>query len=309
MSSPRIVFVVNPNAGNGVTGREWPRIWAKARDRLGSFETRMTSRPHDAIRLTRGAVASGAETVVCVGGDGTLNEVINGLMDDHEPIPPAVRLGYLPRGTGCDLCRSLTIPRDLHKAFDNILNGRSRPMDIGRMTYREHTGQRTARYFHNVLSFGLGGEVDDRVNRTTKALGGFVSFVWATLLSILLYEKKRIYLQVDDQFEGEITTWNIAVANGQYHGGGMWVAPGAALDDGLFQVTVIGDLHLSEVFQHLPKLYTGKIYEVSKIKKLAGRRLIATSSEPVLIDMDGEQPGRLPVAVEIVPSALEILSN
>ena len=89
----------------------------------------------------------------------------------------------------------------------------------------------------------------------------------------------------------------------------MWIAPGAALNDGLFQVTIIGDLHLSEVVRHLPKLYTGKIYDVSKIKKLTGRRLVATSLESVLIDMDGEQPGRLPVAVEIVPCALEILSN
>jgi diacylglycerol kinase family enzyme len=143
----------------------------------------------------------------------------------------------------------------------------------------------------------------------SKLFGGFLSFIWATLISILRFDKKQIQLCVDNFFDEEVTVWNVAVANGQYHGGGMRVAPGAEINDGLFQVTVIGDLSIPEVFWNLPRLYNGKIYEQKKITKLIGRRVVASSTQVVLLDMDGEQPGRLPVAIEMVPSALSIICD
>ena len=305
----QITFIVNPNSANGATGRQWPTIGLKAKDRLGLFETLVTTGPGDATRLTRQAVLSGAEIVVCVGGDGTLNEVINGLMNQKGSIESKVLLGYIPRGTGCDLAKSIPVPLNLDRALDNIVSHRNRKIDLGKLTYRDHRGRESYRYFHNVLSFGLGGEVDARVNRTSKLFGGFLSFIWATLISILRFDKKQIQLCVDNFFDEEVTVWNVAVANGQYHGGGMRVAPGAEINDGLFQVTVIGDLSIPEVFWNLPRLYNGKIYEQKKITKLIGRRVVASSTQVVLLDMDGEQPGRLPVAIEMVPSALSIICD
>jgi YegS/Rv2252/BmrU family lipid kinase len=247
--------------------------------------------------------------VVCVGGDGTFNEVINGLMDEKGSIESRVSLGYIPRGTGCDLAKSIPVPLNLDRALDTIVSRRNRKIDLGKVTYRDHRGRESHRYFHNVLSFGLGGEVDARVNSTSKIFGGFLSFIRATLISILRYEKKQVQLRVDDFFDEKVTIWNVAVANGQYHGGGMRVAPGAEINDGLFQVTVIGDLSIPEVFWNLPRLYNGKIYEQKKIKKLIGRRVVASSTQVVLLDMDGEQPGRLPVVIEMVPSVLSIICD
>ncbi|MBW1702014.1 MAG: diacylglycerol kinase family lipid kinase [Deltaproteobacteria bacterium] len=309
MASKKITFIVNPNSSNGATGKEWPRIQAKATDILGSFTTCLTTSQGHATRLARQAIDSGSEIVVCVGGDGTLNEVINGFVNEKGSIEQGVLLGFIPRGTGCDFVKSISIPSDPDKGLKNILSCRYRTIDLGRLTYQDHDGGSSCLYFHNVLSFGLGGEVDERVNRTTKVFGGFVSFILATLISILLYSKKRIQLRVDDYFDEEVTCWNVAVANGQYHGGGMLVAPGASLSDGLFQITVLGDLHLAQVFWNLPRLYNGKIYEHKKITKLTGRRIEASSSQQVLLDMDGEQPGCLPAVVEIVPSAIRIISD
>ena len=309
MVAKKIALIVNPNSANGATGKEWPRIEARARERLGSFETHITTGPGHATRLARQVALSGVDIVVCVGGDGTLNEVINGIMDEDRPLGPDIMVGFIPRGTGCDFVRSISIPKDLDRALDNILSLRSCCIDLGKLTYQDHEGETSVRYFHNVASFGLGGEVDERVNRTTKVFGGFLSFIWATLIGILLYEKKSVHLRVDDHFDEEVTTWNIAVANGQYHGGGMWVAPGANLSDGLFQLTVIGDMNIAGVFWNLPKLYNGTIYEHKKITKLTGRHITASSMQSVLIDMDGEQPGQLPVAVEIVPSAIRIICD
>ncbi|MDY7035454.1 MAG: diacylglycerol kinase family lipid kinase, partial [Thermodesulfobacteriota bacterium] len=243
------------------------------------------------------------------GGDGTLNEVLNGLMNQEDLPDTEVLLGYIPRGTGCDFARSINIPLNLDRALENIQRYRNNPIDLGRITYKDHDGRTSCRYFHNVVSFGLGGEVDECVNTTTKVYGGFISFIKATLISILRYQKKRIHLSVDDYFDEAVRSWNVAVANGQYHGGGMWVAPGASLSDGLFQVTVIGDMSLAEVFWNLPKLYNGRIYELEKVKRLTGRRVEASSFQEVLLDVDGEQPGKLPAVFEIVPSAIRMICD
>jgi diacylglycerol kinase (ATP) len=305
----RITFIVNPHSSNGSTLRQWPIIRSKARDRLGSFNSLITAGPGDATRLVRQAALSGAEVLIGVGGDGTLNEMVNGIMSETGPLRASILLGFIPRGTGCDLAKTLPISRDLDRALDSICNFRNRQIDVGRLTFRDHRGLASCRYFHNVVSFGLGGEVDARVNRTTKVFGGFISFIWATLICILCFKKKRIRLRVDDHFDEMVTVWNIAIANGQFHGGGMWVAPGASVSDGLFQLTVVGDLNKADVFWSLPKLYNGKIYEHKKVWRLVGMRIMASSFQTVLLDMDGEQPGRLPVDIEIVPSAIRIICD
>jgi YegS/Rv2252/BmrU family lipid kinase len=303
----RIAFIVNPNAAMGATGREWPQIESLAKDRLGPFEAHLTTGQGDAIGLTRKALLEGAEQIVCVGGDGSLNEVVNGFMGEDGAIRTGAVLSYIPRGTGCDFIKTVPIPKDLDKAMDLIAESHARPIDLGRLRYRDHRGQSALRYFHNITSFGLGGEVDERVNRTTKAFGGFISFIWATLISILIYDKKRIRLKMDNGPEQAVSSWNVMVANGQYQGGGMWVAPDAHVDDGLFHVTVIGDLSLPEVFWHLPKLYNGKLLEVGKVSAFEAKKVEADSDQRVLLDVDGEQLGALPVVIEIVPGALPLI--
>lgn len=305
--SKKIAVIVNPDAANAGVEKRWPDIRAMLESRLGTFRWQLTSGPGHASDLTRAAVAGGTQMVVCVGGDGTLNEVINGLVEEEGGRRPGVTLGYIPQGTGCDLARHLSIPRDLEGSVENLVTGMDRVMDLGRVIFSDPQGNRSARYFHNMVSFGLGGEVVERVNRTSKRFGGFLSFIWATLITIFLYDRKKILLQVGDQFQQEIIAWNVAVANGQFHGGGMWEAPGADVSDGTFQITVIGDLNLAQVFWHFPKLYTGRIYDAPKIEKLVGERVAASSPQKVLLDVDGEQPGQLPVVIEMVPAAVRII--
>jgi YegS/Rv2252/BmrU family lipid kinase len=302
-----VFFIVNPHAGGGSAGRRWTRIQKQARDLLGPFQFGLTRGPGDATHLARQALLEDADLLVCVGGDGTLNEVVTGMMDGTGPLRPDALLGLISLGTGRDFIRSSQIPGRPEEALEVILAGRSAPLDLGKISYVNHQGRRTSRYFHNVASFGLGGEVDERVSRTTKVFGGFTSFIWATLLSALSYRKKTIRLKIDDSPEETVVVMNVAIANGQYHGGGMWIAPHASLSDGLFHVTVIGDFSVPEVFRHLPKLYNGKLLQLKKVRTLTGKKIEARSEERVLLDVDGEQPGILPVTLEIVPSALNIL--
>jgi diacylglycerol kinase (ATP) len=309
LASKKHVFVVNPRSGNGATGREWPRIQAEACKRLGSFTTHMTTKPGDATCITRMCLYEGAELIVCVGGDGTLNEVVNGFMDERGPIRTDAVLGFVPNGTGCDFVRTAPIPAKIEQSLNTIKEGYTRRIDLGRLKFHDHQGRLNVRYFHNIASFGLGGEVVDRVNRNSKAFGPFISFIWSTLVSIFLYGKKKIRLKVDNTYEGEFIVWNIAVANGQYHGGGMWVAPDAVIDDGLLHITIIGDLSLAEVFWYLPKLYNGKIKKIKNVSILTGRMVEAYSEQCVQLDVDGEQPGRLPVIIDIMPAVLRMITE
>ncbi len=309
MAFSKIAFIVNPHAGNGSTGSNWSYIEAVARDRLGYFETYMTQKTGDAVMFAKDAVAKDAGLLVCVGGDGTLNEVINGIMMHEESIRSTVTLGFVPNGTGCDFVRTLPIPQNIEHAIDAIAGGIVRTIDLGRLSFHDHRGHECGRYFHNITSFGLGGDVAQRVNRTTKVFGPFISFMWATLISIFLYGKKQIRIRIDNGFEQKFTVWNVAVANGQYHGGGMWVAPDASVYDGLLNVTVIGDLTLPEVFLNLPNLYNGRIYDIDKVVALTGKKIEAVSDQPALLDVDGEQPGMMPIVIHVVPGALKIITT
>jgi len=251
-------------------------------------------------------MVEGVDRIVCVGGDGTLNEVINGMFLGNAARAESVLVGYIPCGTGCDFARALSVPANPFHALKAVAHGNRRRLDLGCMVFRGNDGSTVRRYFHNVASFGLGGEVDERVNRSSKALGGFISFIRATLVSVLLFRKKRIRYRLDRGPVRETRAWNVAVANGQYHGGGMWVAPNALPDDGLLHITVIGDFALWEVFFHLPKLYRGTLLRLSDVRSFSCRRIEAWSHQRVLLDVDGEQPGRLPACLEIVPKALTL---
>lgn len=305
----KIVFIVNPHAGNGSTGSTWPLIESLVRDRVGPFEAYMTKGPGDAKTLANHAIAGNARLLVGVGGDGTLNEVVNGLMMHRDVIRSDVALGFIPAGTGCDFVRTVSIPRDIEDAVNLIASGVVRSIDLGRLDFKGHNGQHQYRYFHNIASFGLGGEVARRVNRTTKTFGPFLSFMWATLISVFLCGKRKVRVSIDDGVEQKMVVWNVAAANGQYHGGGMWVAPDASTCDGLLNITMIGDLSIPEVFLNLTKLYNGRICDIDNVVAMTGKKAAVTSDERVLIEVDGEPSGLVPAAVRIVPGALKIIAN
>ena len=306
---PKTAFIVNPHAGNGSAESTWQHIEALAKDRLGPFEAYMTKGPGEAVIFAKNAVAEKTKRLICVGGDGTLNEVVNGIMMNEASTRSELRLGFIPNGTGCDFIRTVSIPQDIEQAMDLIASGCTRSIDLGVLLLKNHKGRDHRRYFHNIASFGLGGEVAQRVNRMTKALGPFISFMWATLISVFLYGTKHIRILIDGKSEKEISAWNVVVANGKYHGGGMRVAPDASVCDGLLHVTIIGDLTIPEVFLNLSKLYNGRIYDIDKVVNRSCQKMAAISDERVLLEVDGEQPGMLPVVAKILPEVLDIIAN
>lgn len=300
----KVLFIVNPRAGNGSAGRRWPEIKKLAEMFFSDQQVLFTDAPGRAIEYGEQAVQARVRTVICVGGDGTLNEVVNGLMSVKIEKKKRPKLGYLPFGTGSDLAKTIGIRENIENGLRNIANKDGKWVDIGRATFVDHEGETVRRYFINVLSFALGGEVAGRVNNASKAMGGFLSFLWQTLSALFSFEKPLIRLKIDDKFDEKFICWHVAVSNGQYHGGGMRIAPDAKIDDGHLRVTVVGDLSLPEVLLNLPNLYNGNIYSVHKVSRFSGQKIEAGSRDHVLIDLDGEQVGRLPVRAEILPMAL-----
>jgi len=303
----RIACIVNPHSANGKTGKRWPGIEAALRKHLGESRVYMTEKPRHATALARQALAEGAELVISVGGDGTNNEVLNGLFEDGKPVNPAAAMSVIPGGTGGDFARLLKIPKDPEAAARRLALAKPAPIDVGRLTCVDHSGATVSHMFLNIASFGLGGEVDARVNRTSKALGGRLSFMWASLVTILKYRNRPVHITVDDVFDEERVIQQVSVANGQYFGAGMWIAPQASLDDGLFDIVIQGYASRTQTLLGAGDIYKGEHVHRPNTYVLRGVRLTASSREVTLIDMDGEQPGRLPVTMELIPGALPFL--
>jgi diacylglycerol kinase family enzyme len=222
------------------------------------------------------------------------------------PINPAASLAIFPHGTGSDLARTLGVLKDAD-ALAVLNGGKIIKVDVGRVTYTLANGSTDVRYFINVADFGIGGAVAERVNGQTKRLGSFLTFLSAVVRTLLTYHAPKVTLQVDGEVF-EVRTLNVIVANGQYYGGGIHVARDARMDSGVFEVYVINDISLARAIRHLPKFYAGTYVDMPElVQRFTASRVVARSEERVLLDLDGEQPGQLPAAIEILPSALRLV--
>lgn len=299
-----IVAILNPNAGGGRTAE----TWAKVRAHLpGDVEAVETKAPGHGIALARDAIKAGARTIIAVGGDGTINEVVNGFFENEEPISGGATLGIIPNGTGSDFTRILNLPINEKLAADLILSSERRMADLMKVRYTAADGTGRVRYAINVTSFGMGGVVAAKLNRSSKPLGGMIAFLAAMLETAAQFPGNSVTLQLDNLKTIEAKITNVVVGNGQYHGGGMWVCPGAIIDDGLLDVTVIRQLTLFELVKNIPTLYTGGIYSHPKVRSYRAKHVKADSPEPVLIEIDGEALGRLPLEISVMPQAIRVL--
>jgi len=296
------VFLVNPASANGSTGRRWPELARRAAARGLSGEPLVSQRRGHLAELACDAVRGGATLLVVVGGDGTMHEVADGLL--AAGLGSGVELGVLPLGTGKDFARSLRIPRRFDEAVDGILRGRARTIDAGRATYSTAAGERTT-HFVNFAGAGISGAIADRANRTSKALGGRLSFLWATLAVFSRWRASEMTLELDGA-ERRVRLHEALAMNGDYTAGGMWAAPDAKPDDGLLDVVLLGDFSKPEFATTFPKIYRGRHVSHPKVEIVKARELRVTAPAGLPVVLDGEQPGTTPVRFEIVPEALSI---
>ncbi len=299
--------IINPESNRGRTRKRWGEIRDGLKGFIREFKFEFTEKPLHATEITRQAIKDGTELVIGVGGDGTMNEIANGFYEDRQIINPETTLGVVPSGSGCDLTKSLNIPAGLRDALKVISEAPSVLMDVGKVRFRSNAGGEEERFFLNVADFGLGGEVVRRVNeqRLQRKASSYVRCLVTTMIH---YKNKRVRIRVDGKNlpEGEYLIG--AVANGKIFGKGMKVAPGAELDDGLFDSVLVRGFKFLEFCRHGWKLMNGSHLSHPKVTLVRGSKVEAwpEGDEDVLLELDGEQLGRLPATFEIVPRNLLI---
>lgn len=314
-SSPpgRARVIVNPASASGKTGRRWPALAPRVLQALPGAEVVHTQARGDGERLAREAARLGYERVVAVGGDGTIHEVINGLFDEAgAPINPLLTLSALPMGTGSDLCRSLGLPRDPEEALAHLA-APPREVDAGWVWFEEPAeGGARGRAFINIASFGLSGQVARHFEEHGK--GGGLSYLMGIYTASQGYENAPLTLALTgasgESREVRRTVYTGAVANARYFGSGMPIAPDALLDDGLFQVVLVGDLSVAEVTRRLPALYRGTHLSRPKFDSFEASAVRVAPQRPggraVWVELDGEPEGTLPARFEVRPRALRV---
>lgn len=303
MARDGVVFLVNPASANGSTGRRWAEIAHRAAAAGLEGEALISTRQGEIAELAERAVAGGAALVVVVGGDGTVYEAVNGLM--RSGAAGEVELAIVPRGTGTDFVRTFGITGKLDSALRTAREGRVRAVDVGRARYVAWDGSPAESYFANFAGAGISGAIARRANASSKAAGGRVSFIWATLAVFAGWKASEVTITVDEERRTG-PMFEVLATIGEYAAGGMRVTPGAKPDDGLLDVLTIGDVTKADFVRTFPKIYRGTHIRHPKIDAVQGRTVRIESLEPLPVALDGEQPGTTPLEVDLLPGALRL---
>jgi YegS/Rv2252/BmrU family lipid kinase len=311
---PLPLVIVNPASALGSTATAWPRIASELRSHFGPFQVSFTERAGDGLTLAAEAAERGVELIIACGGDGTISEVANGILNSGK----MASLGILPSGTGGDFRKTLGLSAHVRESARVLREGHTRQIDVGRVTFIGENGTHQSRYFLGVASFGMSAQVVKSVkNEESQAspgqgaawYGGRLSYGVAMLREALRSPATGVVVQLEDEQERYLKVAALCVANARYFGGGMKIAPKASLDDGKFDIIAIGDLGAFKILTNAPRIYTGAHLSMQQVEYTLAKRISARAADQaceVLLEVDGELPGRLPATFQVVPRALRL---
>ncbi len=306
------LVIVNPKSAAGATSSRWTEIASDFRTHFGAFQVAFTKGHGDGILLAKRAVEAGRKFIIACGGDGTINEVANGILESGAE---DVELGILPSGTGGDFRRTIGMPTEIREVARTLREGKTRQIDAGRVTFQDFTGETVSRYFLNISSFGLSASIIENVKSTTllnwlpnNIVRGKASFALSTLQEFLSLDFKTVRVKIDDRQEKQLNTINFCICNSRFFGGGMKIAPDAKINDGLLDVVNIGDIKTAKILLNAYSLYRGTHLNLPEVKSTVARKVEVSpiNNEEIHIEIDGELLGKLPAFYEIVPNALKI---
>ena len=305
----KVAVIVNRAAHKGGAAARWPAIQAELSQRLGSFEPLFTERPGHATDLARRALARGARRFVAVGGDGTVNETLNGLLDPSgRMVEPDSVLCPVPAGTANELCRALGHLADPARAFDAAASPRTRSIDLLRVRCTGIDGEPVDRFGYLIVSLGAAATISHRTSqsRWLKKLGE-IAYLLMTPVVTLGYRHREVSISIDGTPNGTRRLFTALVANTENGGGGMKLMPGARFDDGVLDLIEMGDVsRLGMLFGVMPKLYSGAHVHHPKVRTSRGTSFRFDSAVETLVDLDGETVGRLPLEVTVLPRAFRV---
>lgn len=303
----KIFFIVNPVSAGNKTLKEWPVFEIKLKEKGFKFDWIYTEYPEHATIITREVIKSGYDLIVSVGGDGTMNEILNGFFENGNLINDEAKLAVFARGTGCDFIRSFGIKRGFENFVKILEKNEVQKLDVGKVSFLHTSGQVVTKHFLNISDVGLGGETTRRVNKTKKHLKGFLAFLIGAMLTILKYRNKTIELEIDGKIVKSEKINSVIVANAKYFGGGMYISPNSEVNDGLLDIIIIGDFKTLELIRDFHLIYNGKHLTHQKISHYKAKKVKITSEPVALLEFDGEQQGTTPAEFEIIQQAVKVL--
>ncbi|MFV8752278.1 diacylglycerol/lipid kinase family protein [Nannocystaceae bacterium ST9] len=307
--SEHVVAIVNPRASNGACGRRWPKLEPELRKHWPEVEVWLTEAPRHATVLARTALERGASLVIGVGGDGTNNEVLGGFVDPETGRNdfPEAALGIVAAGTGGDFQRMFG-PLDAAAQIVRLAGAPVRTIDYGLARFTDDEGRPRMRPFLNIASVGVSGVVVRNVSASRRPFGPTLAYVDGALRAIASWRNVPVRVRIDDGPARELALTLLCIGNGQYFGGGMWACPSAGLESGKLEALLCDDLTRMALVGALARSFRGR--HVGR-PGITSQAVSTIEIEPigdveVLIDVDGEQPGRLPARFEVFPQALRV---
>ncbi|MGH9198737.1 MAG: diacylglycerol/lipid kinase family protein [Acidimicrobiia bacterium] len=305
MTSPfgKAFVIANPLSGRGKVGRDPSWLEGLLREKNLEYELRLTEKRRHATDLARQALREGYRFIVAAGGDGTIHEVVNGMMSDNGPLNPEAVLGVLATGSGSDFIRTFGLPQDPVKGVGHLIGENLFEIDVGKITYTDSSGAMHSEFFPNIAEAGFGGDVVKHAEKLPRWVGGlrYMLGFWMTLLSSRITKAKVV---MDNRtYQGPLT--NLVVANAQFYGRGMHIAPKAHPADGIFDVLVQAGNKRDYVIG-LRKVYKGEHLQMKAVKLFHARRVEVDADLPLQIEGDGEVLGFTPATFEIVENALRL---
>lgn len=302
------VIIANPAAAGGGVGRDWASLLSRIKARLGPVEVLRTARPGHATDLAEQAIRQGARELLSLGGDGTHNEVVNGMMATS-PAPGSLTLGVLPAGTGGDFRRVLSNSETLNDALAALPTARLDAIDLGRCTYQADDGSTGHRWFLNIASCGISGLVCRHANASSKRLGGTVTFYLSTLRAMAGYDASLVRVRLDGELVGDHRITSLQACNSRFAGGGMMFAPNALLNDGQLELVILVDPGIVKTLAMTGDIYKGTHGRHPHVISRRGARIDVEPLDPSLpawVDIDGEAPGKAPVVFEVAPLCIRL---
>ena len=308
MSKSNWIAIVNTAAGGGRTKKDWPLI-SQILQREGiRYEPYFTDRRLHASIIARNKIKEGYSKIIVVGGDGTMNEVINGVFAQKRILTTEVMLGMISVGTGNDWAKTFNIPSDYEGAVRTIKEQKTFIQDAGLVNYRKN-GKEWKRYFINIAGMGFGARVVERANRSKeKGKSGPMLYFYNILFSLIQYRSKKAVIEIDGtSYNRKI--FSLSVGIGKYNGGGMIQVPHAIADDGLYSITLIKKIGKLNVIANMKKLYNGTITQHSKVETYMARSVQIDGSALLKVETDGESLGHGPISFEIIPRSVTVISG
>ena len=298
--------IVNPNAGFGKGKKDWNKISLILNKYGLKVSVLFTERKLHAIELTKDGIEAGYRNIIAIGGDGTMNEVVNGVFSQTNCQTKDVNVGMIPVGSGNDWGKMFGIPKDYEHSIKIIKEKKVFLHDTGLITYTKD-GEKKCRYFINIAGLGFDANVTKRTNnQKEKGNSGKAIYFYNLLKSLAGYRNIKTEIEIDGQ-KSINETFTISIGIGRYSGGGMMQTPHAIPDDGLFDITVIKKMSRAEIIWNLKKLYDGTILTHPKINGYTGKTIKINSDQPVYIEADGESLGHSPVELKIMPKSINII--